>query len=439
MAKLKESLLQIVIVVLLIIETHNTAYGGLARQYFMSTPQNTTVVAGKTAKLSCVVGNMVGSCKWTKDGLSVEGVSRFIIGGETNSNCDLTIHPTLAQDEGRYQCQVSGDYGVSPIISQPVMLTVNSEPGQPYIVEGREEGMVKIEQGEEVELHCESQGGRPPAEIQWWDEVTGRRIVSDVTEHVTRMEDSKTFKTVSKLRFRPDGGRKIQCSAHNEAFPAGKLSHSLDVVVRGHPDEETKELQDGDSIKIFCNNQEQVEEMKIKWFLNDVEITGETRNFLEIEQFSKSYDKSKVKCTARTRNGVEEVKRVVQLVYREENEDPKVLPIKFKDIIKKKQSKRKSRKFPKADVEKKKTMFTCVIEEDEVTKEPKYVWINGKLQKTTEENLVDAADENKKYKCTVIPKGMKKMKKMAKDLKIFTKVFKKISKSLNEIISPIEE
>merc|ERR1712083_1188443 len=113
-----------------------------------------------------------------------------------------------------------------------------------------------------------------------------------------------------------------------------------------------------------------------KWFLNDVEITGETRNFLEIEQFSKSYDKSKVKCTARLRNGLEEVKRVVQLIYREENEDPKVLPVKFKDIMKK-QSRRNSRKLTKSDVEKKKTMFTCVIEEDEVTKEPKYVWING--------------------------------------------------------------
>merc|ERR1712228_398683 len=101
-------------------------------------------------------------------------------------------------------------------------------------------------------------------------------------------------------------------------------------------------------------NLEQVEDMKIKWFLNDVEITGEARNFLEIEQFSKSYDKSKVKCTARTRNGVEEVKRVVQLVYREENEDPKVLPIKFKDIIKKKQSKKKSRTFPTADVRRRK-------------------------------------------------------------------------------------
>ena len=117
------------------------------------------------------------------------------------------------------------------------------------------------------------------------------------------------------------------------------LTHWIGLV---RSDEETIELQDGDSIKIFCNNQEQVEEMKIKWFLNDVEITGETRNFLEIEQFSKSYDKSKVKCTARTRNGVEEVKRVVQLVYREDNEDPKILPIKFRDIIEKKQSKRKT-------------------------------------------------------------------------------------------------
>ena len=34
--------------------------------------------------------------------------------------------------------------------------------------------------GQEVELHCQSQGGKPPAEIQWWDTKTGERIVADM-------------------------------------------------------------------------------------------------------------------------------------------------------------------------------------------------------------------------------------------------------------------
>ena len=57
-----------------------------------------------------------------------------------------------------------------------------------------------------LKLQYESQGGRPPAEIQWWD-GEGRRIVSDVTEHVKRMEDTKMFKTVSTLRFTPSTGQ----------------------------------------------------------------------------------------------------------------------------------------------------------------------------------------------------------------------------------------
>ena len=53
-----------------------------------------------------------------------------------------------------------------------------------------------------MDLKCQSQGGRPPAEIQWWD-GEGRRIVSDVTEHIMRMGDRKTFKTKSNLKIIP--------------------------------------------------------------------------------------------------------------------------------------------------------------------------------------------------------------------------------------------
>ena len=63
---------------------------------------------------------------------------------------------------------------------------------------------------------------------------------------------------------------------------------------------EVKELEEGDSIKISCTEDRHLEEVKFKWFINDIEIVGETQNMLEIQQFSKSYDNSKVKCAKRS-------------------------------------------------------------------------------------------------------------------------------------------
>ena len=47
-------------------------------------------------------------------------------------------------------------------------------------MQAREGEEVEVEAGEEVELHCQSQGGKPPAEIQWWDTDTGDRMVADM-------------------------------------------------------------------------------------------------------------------------------------------------------------------------------------------------------------------------------------------------------------------
>ena len=47
---------------------------------------------------------------------------------------DLT-QPVLPLDEGVYRCQVGGAGGVAPVQSAPASLTVNCEPGRPYIVQ----------------------------------------------------------------------------------------------------------------------------------------------------------------------------------------------------------------------------------------------------------------------------------------------------------------
>ena len=49
------------------------------------------------------------------------------------------------------------------------------------VLQAREGGAgVEVGAGQGVELHCHSQGGRPPAEIHWWDSDTGSRLVADM-------------------------------------------------------------------------------------------------------------------------------------------------------------------------------------------------------------------------------------------------------------------
>jgi len=53
--------------------------------------------------------------------------------------------------------------------------------------------------------------------------------------------------------------------------------------------------------------------------------------------------------------------------------------------------------------------------------------IDGKLTKTDDDVSAD-----KRYKCKVVKNGQKKINKMAKDLKTYSKSIKKMSKFLND-------
>ena len=195
-----------------------TTLAGPARQYIEVAPANTTVSEGSRARLHCQVANKAGVCQWTRDGFALgtdpqlPEFPRYRLAG-----CDLVIEPVVPLDEGQYQCQVSGARGGGGVMSEVATLTVNCEPGQPYIVEAQQGDTVTLEQGDQVELHCQSQGGKPPAEIQWWDSL-GNRVSADMSgnslslshiyietlsESATRMEDRKTWLTVSILKFTP--------------------------------------------------------------------------------------------------------------------------------------------------------------------------------------------------------------------------------------------
>jgi len=372
-----------ILFVLIIIHTSHITHGVPTGQYFITTPVNSIVNSGQHVRLSCKVGSIAGSCQWTRDGFALgtdrnlAGYSRYLMAGDREDVCDLSIDPVLKLDEGTYQCQVSGGRGMPPIATSPVYLSVNTEPGIPYIVQAKEDGVMEVEKLEEVELQCESQGGRPPAEIQWWD-GEGRRIVSDVTEHVMRMEDRKTFKTVSTLKIKASNYQLITCSAHNDVFPAGRMSKSVQIGTEDQVEVETKELEDGDSVEIICQEQQNDRSVKFKWLINDAEIFDEDKNILELQKFSKSFDNSHIKCLIEDSMGHFNVVRAVKLVYKIKargnvsNHPQPVLKFLLNNSISQRSQKQK-------DVTKKKTMLSCEMKDDNA-KEPNYVYMDNSIK-----------------------------------------------------------
>merc|ERR1719278_1156251 len=150
--------------------------------------------------------------------------------------------------------------------------------------------------------------------------MTGERVRSEVTQHVER--SGRTFRTTSTLRTPVHKYSRFYCTAHSEAFPALKKSSVVEVNIRGEPRLESVQLRTGESVKIFCHNNIKDSNLQFRWFINDKPIPDETSEVLQINEFSKSYDNSVVKCAA----GNDEIIRAVQLkLNRDEKPESRIV------------------------------------------------------------------------------------------------------------------
>jgi len=441
MCRIRTKALHVVSVLLSLPYIANVAHGGPTGQYLKVSPTNVTVSEGQSARLTCSVGNRAGTCQWTRDGFalgterSLPEFARYRLDGASDDVCDLLIDPVVPLDEGQYQCQVSGQRGVASISSPSVKLSVNCEPGKPYIVQAKEGDKVEVEAGEEVELHCQSQGGRPPAEVQWWD-GEGNRLVSDLQEFATKMEDKKTWLTVSILKLNPVKPMLVKCTVFNDAFPEPKESEPIQIIFKGQVAAEIRKFTENETFELNCEEGLKPEDKKYKWIINGNEVAGETENSLKIVRINDSYDNSNIRCTSEDRNGEKEVLRIFRLVYTLS----KTVVIKqnmpvvseVQTYHKKKKNKKKLKTVQ--NDQKRKTVFTCVAEE-EMKSEPKYVWIKGKLEKT----VTAETESNQKFKCNVVNGGYDKIKQMAHNMKGMSRKIKRFTKTLNHITNLIEE
>ena len=400
---------------------HKTRESSTSLQFHRS-PKDSTAERGERVVFECEVTprSSTTSCSWTKSGSELSLDSRHWLEG-----CSLVIDPVQGSDEGSYVCLVKTS--TSQMESRPASLEVLVEPGVPSILEAREGDWVEVDQGEELLLTCESQGGRPHAELQWRD-AEGQRVFGHVQEHITRIGTSSTFKTVSTLRFNPLHPMAVTCTAHSEAFTKVASSRPLTVQLRRKVEEEEVKLREGGSVRLQLPENQG----PYKWLLNDREVPGETGNFLDIEDFTTDYHNSVVKCIQEKFGGEARLLKVVRLI--EDNS----LTLNTKEDENEDLDIQDDQPAVAGDQKMKKRLFTCVSDSEDADNAgtPKYVWVEGRLETRT----TSAKDEKgKTYKCTLLPGGLKKVKQIEKKLKVMSKDLKRFSRTLRKFTAPISD
>ena len=75
----------------------------------------------------------------------------------------MDINPVDLEDDARFQCQIGAADGIAPIRSRYATLTVLVPPEAPKLLPAGE--LLKTVEGRQVELRCESRGGKPASEV----------------------------------------------------------------------------------------------------------------------------------------------------------------------------------------------------------------------------------------------------------------------------------
>jgi len=372
-----------------------------ARPQLVRQPEDVMAVAGEEVRLSCLVANMEEGrrCQWTKDGfglgeeLSLPGYERYRMETEGEAGlCSLVISPVLVSDQAQYQCQVGS------IRSRDVSLQVNSPPSLPYITQARLSDIMEIEEGEEVELQCETSGAKPPADIQWRDSE-GDIILSNMLETVKRNPQTDTFRTVSSIKLKPKKDMELSCAAYSETFPVMKESRKLKLKMNYKPSltlnvTEEYKVSAGTDLTITCSSQANTNTLTYKWFINQEEVLGrENTDTITIANISEDLDRAVVKCEAENSVGVSEVTTRLNVVF-----EPRIT------------------KHPESVVAKPGDLVTFHCEAVS-NPAPSYIWVRGgdeRIAGVSETLTVRAGPETEdSYKCKVFYDGQELVSRAA--------------------------
>lgn len=272
------------------------------QQFFTKEPTDVEATQGGKVVLPCQVQNKVGVLQWTRDGFglgqnrSLPGFpSMRMVGRDPNKDWNLEIVPVRLEDEGIYQCQVtSGHSSVPPIRSSTAHLVVLIPSGPPTIIN---KSSLTMTEGVEAAVICESEGGKPAAQLEW--RVSGVKIKNINTE-TEKTAGTVTFKTKTTLRLVPTktiDGTSISCVISSTgSSTSAKLNVIYKPVVKISHDKTT--ITEGDTLMLSCDADAKPESFLYIWSLNNKEISrGDNENFI-MEKITRHHNNAMVTCTA---------------------------------------------------------------------------------------------------------------------------------------------
>lgn len=203
-----------------------------------------------------------------------------------------------------------------------------------------------------------------------------------LSEFATKMQDKKTWLTVSILKFIPERPLTVHCSVFNDAFPTPKLSETIQIKFQDYLQPKVHQFTRNQELELECEDQQLVGK-QYKWIINGNEISTETQNTLKILQINESYDNSRIKCFS---YNPEQSKFILvnnfhlEFIQKKSELIKKPLPVAepMKSIV---TVKNKNKNIHKNKSRTTKRVFTCVAEQD-IPEDPKYIWIDGRLQKS---------------------------------------------------------
>ena len=79
-----------------------------------------------------------------------------------------------------------------------------------------------------------------------------------VAEFATKMQDKKTWLTVSILKFVPDRPMRVHCTVFNDAFPSPKLSETIKITFKDFVEATVHKFSQHDQLELACEPPGQV-------------------------------------------------------------------------------------------------------------------------------------------------------------------------------------
>ena len=84
-----------------------------------------------------------------------------------------------------------------------------------------------------------------------------------VAEFATKMQDKKTWLTVSILKFVPDRPMRVHCTVFNDAFPSPKLSETIKITFKDFMEATVHKFSQHDQLELACEPPGQVRTLSL--------------------------------------------------------------------------------------------------------------------------------------------------------------------------------